>query len=66
VTTNDLDDALDKCRHGKTAAEFCEACDNERIDLSTDLSAADDLDLRSSEQRVDLTADETAPRPTQP
>jgi len=48
-----VDDSLDKCRHGKTAAEYCEQCDNERIDLS------DRVDLTRDEARA--TDDERAP-----
>ena len=34
VTIDEIDDALDKCRHGKTAAQFCVPCDDARIDLT--------------------------------
>jgi hypothetical protein len=36
-----VDDALDRCRHGKTAAEACAICDAESVDLRDD----EDVDL---------------------
>lgn len=53
----DIDDVLDRCRHGKTAAEACE--EGEAIDLREQSP----VDL--TDEHVDLTddADQPAPEP---
>ena len=42
------DDALDRCRHGKSALEFCELCDSAEIDLRPQ----EDVDLTSESEEA--------------
>ena len=44
----EVDDALDRCRHGKTAGERCAVCDSGPIDLR-----AMDIDVSEHQLVVD-------------
>ena len=57
--SGDIDDELDRCRHGKTADEYCEVCDTEVVDLR---DAPQDIDLAyglSEEEEAEV--DDPAP-----
>ena len=61
------DDALDRCRHGRLADEYCEICDREdleredaaREDAAREDAAREDVDLRERTD-VDVTDDQPA------
>jgi hypothetical protein len=48
--TDPIDDALDRCRHGKTAAESCAICDARSVDLRD----GDEVDLTSEPASEEL------------